>query len=62
MATVMGIVCNDPHSLMKMLMNVSRILMTVLTMLPALTLREVMSACVTLDSLEMDSTAQVRMI
>jgi len=34
---------------------------TVLTMPPALTLRGVMSVLVTLDSLEMDSTAQVRL-
>ena len=34
--------------------------MIVLTMPPALTLREVMSVLVILDSLEMDSTAQVR--
>ena len=41
-------------------MNVLMGHMTVLTMLPALTLREVMSVLVILDTLEMDSTAQVR--
>jgi len=42
-------------------MNVLMDQMTVLIMPPALTLREVMSALVILDSLEMDSTAQVRL-
>ena len=42
-------------------MNVSVAVLSVMTMLHVLTLMEVMSVPVTLDSLEMDSTALVRL-